>query len=119
MKILVADDSKMARKIVIKTLNEVLCDENVILEATNGLEALDMYKIHTPAIIFLDLTMPIMDGFEALAKIKDFDKDAKVVVVSADIQKISMDKVRNLGAIDFIKKPINSPKMQTLLKKIS
>lgn len=119
MKILIADDSKMARKIMMKTLNSVMLTENTIFEATNGLEALEAYKTHTPSIVFLDLTMPIMDGFETLAKIKEFDNNAKIVVVSADIQKTSMDKVRDLGASDFIKKPINSEKMQILLKKIS
>lgn len=119
MNILIADDSKMARKIVIRTLSDVISTENTIFEATNGQEALDMYKEINPSILFLDLTMPVMDGFEALEKIKEFDKDAKVVVVSADIQKSSMDKVRKLGAIDFIKKPINSDKVKLLLNKIS
>lgn len=119
MKILIADDSKMARKIVIKTLNEAITFDKTILEATNGQEALELYKLHKPSIIFLDLTMPVMDGFEALEKIKEFDNDAKVVVVSADIQKTSMDKVRKLGAIDFIKKPINKDKIEHLLNKIS
>lgn len=119
MNILIADDSKMARKIVIRTLDDAITTNKTIHEATNGQEAFDMYKEHNPSILFLDLTMPIMDGFEALEKIKEFDKDAKVVVVSADIQKSSMDKVRKLGALDFIKKPINSDKVKLLLNKIS
>ena len=119
MKILVADDSKMARKIVMKTLRETIPTEHTFYEATNGLEAFEMYKEQQPNVLFLDLTMPVMDGFEALAKIKEYDKEAKVVVVSADIQKTSMDTVRELGAIDFIKKPISSGKVETILKKIS
>jgi CheY-like chemotaxis protein len=118
MKILVTDDSKMARKMVIKTLKDSTKKELEIFEAQNGQEALDLYKELSPKIVFLDLTMPIMDGFTALEKIKEFDKNAKVVIVSADIQKISMDRVLALGAFNFVKKPIDISKMQQILKKL-
>ncbi len=119
MNILIADDSKMARKIVIKTLNDLLVDKKFdIYEACNGEEALQIYINNNINIVFLDLTMPVMDGFEALKRIKEYDKSAKIVVISADIQKVSMDKVRELGAIDFIKKPINCDKVKLILNKI-
>ena len=119
MKVLVTDDSKMARKMVIKTLTEILGDNVEIYEAQNGQEALDLYKQILPNIAFLDLTMPIMDGFEALEKIKEFDTNAKVVIISADIQKLSMDKALQLGAFNFIKKPIDIFKMNQILDKIN
>jgi CheY-like chemotaxis protein len=119
MKILVTDDSKMARKMVIKTLTEILQDNVEIHEAQNGQEALELYKQLLPNIVFLDLTMPVLDGFGALEKIKEFDKNAKVVIISADIQKLSMDKAQQLGAFNFVKKPIDESKMQQILDKIS
>ncbi len=119
MKILVTDDSKMARKMVIKILKDILGENVEIHEGQNGQEALDLYKELLPKIVFLDLTMPIMDGFEALEKIKEFDKNAKVVIISADIQKLSMDKALQLGAFNFIKKPIDLTKMQQILNKIN
>ena len=119
MKILVTDDSKMARKMVIKTLNEDIEEDLEIFEAQNGQEALDLYKEILPTIVFLDLTMPIMDGFTALEKIKEFDKNAKVVVISADIQKLSMDRVLQLGAFNFVKKPIDSSKMKQIFEKLN
>ena len=119
MKILVTDDSKMARKMVIKILKDILGENVEIHEGQNGQEALDLYKELLPKIVFLDLTMPIMDGFEALEKIKEFDKNAKVVIISADIQKLSMDKALQLGAFNFIKKPIDLEKMQQILGKIN
>ena len=119
MKILVTDDSKMARKMVIKILNDVLNENVEIFEGQNGQEAFDLYKEHLPEIVFLDLTMPVMNGFEALSKIKEFDKNAKVVIISADIQKLSMDKALQLGAFNFIKKPIDLEKMQQILGKIN
>ncbi len=119
MKILVADDSKMARKMVIKTLNEVLDNNIEIFEAQNGQEALELYKEKSPKIVFLDLTMPVMDGFEALEKIKQYDTNAKVVIISADIQKFSVDRVIELGAFNFIKKPIDAHKMEQILNKLN
>ena len=119
MKILVTDDSKMARKMVIKTLTENIEGDLEIFEAQNGQEALDLYKEISPKIVFLDLTMPIMDGFTALEKIKEFDENAKVVVISADIQKLSMDRVLQLGAFNFVKKPIDSSKMKQIFEKLN
>ena len=119
MKILVTDDSKMARKMVIKILNDVLNENVEVFEGQNGQEAFDLYKEHLPEIVFLDLTMPVMNGFEALSKIKEFDKNAKVVIISADIQKLSMDKALQLGAFNFVKKPIDATKMQQILEKIN
>ncbi|EFU69051.1 chemotaxis response regulator CheY [Aliarcobacter butzleri JV22] len=118
MKVLVTDDSKMARKMVVKSLEESTIKDLEIFEAQNGQEAIDLYKEISPKIVFLDLTMPIMDGFEALKRIKKIDENAKVVIISADIQKLSMDRVRELGAFNFIKKPIDSLKMQQILEKI-
>ena len=119
MKVLVTDDSKMARKMVIKTLNENIDKDLEIFEAQNGQEALDLYKELLPEIVFLDLTMPVMDGFTALEKIIAFNSKANVIIVSADIQKISVDKVYELGAIDFVKKPINEEKMKQIFQKIN
>lgn len=118
MKVLVTDDSKMARKMVVKSLEESTIKDLEIFEAQNGQEAIDLYKEISPKIVFLDLTMPIMDGFEALKRIKEIDENAKVVIISADIQKLSMDRVRELGAFNFIKKPIDALKMQQILEKI-
>ncbi|KLE06161.1 response regulator [Aliarcobacter butzleri] len=118
MKVLVTDDSKMARKMVVRSLEESTIKDLEIFEAQNGQEAIDLYKEISPKIVFLDLTMPIMDGFEALKRIKEIDENAKVVIISADIQKLSMDRVRELGAFNFIKKPIDALKMQQILEKI-
>ena len=118
MKVLVTDDSKMARKMVVRSLEESTIKDLEIFEAQNGQEAIDLYKEISPKIVFLDLTMPIMDGFEALKRIKEIDENAKVVIISADIQKLSMDRVRELGAFNFIKKPIDTLKMQQILEKI-
>ena len=119
MTILVTDDSKMARRMLIKTLGDFISDDDIILQAQNGKECVDIYKTNKPQIVFLDLTMPIMDGFEALKYLKLHDKDAKVVIVSADIQKAAFDRVMEDGAMDFIQKPITKEKMQHIFDNLN
>lgn len=119
MKILVTDDSKLARKMVIKTLHETITNQEFeIIEGENGAQAIELYKKNSPKIVFLDLTMPEVNGFEALKEIKNFDNNAKVIIVSADIQKLSIEKAKELGAFNFIKKPIDSTKMKQIINKL-
>ena len=119
MSYLVADDSKMARKMTIKCLEEALQnDGSQIIQATNGNEAVTFYKQYSPSICFLDLTMPELDGFEATSQILAHDKEAKVIIVSADIQERSMQRAKEMGALGFIKKPINTTNISTMLSKL-
>lgn len=113
MKILVVDDSNLARKILIKELKKVEPAAQ-ILEAENGAIAVEIFKNEKPAAVFLDLTMPVMDGYEALEKIINLDPYAQVIVVSADIQPEARKKVLLLGAKNMCPKPINSEKMESI-----
>ena len=115
MKILVTDDSKMARKMIVKSIIDTIGDNNEIIQATNGEEAVALYKKHSPDISFMDLTMPVLDGFEATHEIISFDKNAKIIIVSADIQEGSMKRAKEKGALGFIKKPINSDNLKKML----
>ena len=115
MKYLVVDDSKLARLSLVKSLKAHL-DDAEIFQATNGLEAVNICKTEKPGIAFLDLTMPIMDGYEALPKMLEINPKLKVVVVSADIQEQAKTKVISLGAQLHIQKPINADKMKDILE---
>jgi CheY-like chemotaxis protein len=114
MKYLVTDDSKLARRVLIKTLLPYTNEEH-IFQACNGLEALKMTLKEKPDIVFLDLTMPEMDGYTALPKLLQINPDIKVVVVSADIQEQAKKKVLSLGAKFHISKPINPQKLKEIL----
>ncbi len=118
MTYLVVDDSKLARKMTIKNLKEIISDDSNIVEATNGQEAIELYKEHNPSICFMDLTMPVVDGFEATKQISEFDKDSKIIIVSADIQEQAMQKAKDNGALGFIKKPINLENLKKMLEKL-
>ncbi len=115
MKYLVTDDSKLARLSLIKSLKALVGDAEVF-QATNGAEALDIMRESKPDIVFLDLTMPVMDGYEALPKILELHPGAKVVVISADIQEKAKERVIGLGAQLHVQKPINVEKMQDILE---
>jgi CheY-like chemotaxis protein len=115
---LVVDDSRMARKMTVKNLTLVVGETVNIREAVNGQEAVNFYKEKKPKICFMDLTMPDMDGFEAIKRIRAFDNKAKIIVISADIQELSMQKAKENGAIGFIKKPINQKNLTTMLNKL-
>lgn len=103
MKILVVDDSAIARKFLIKSLPVGIKAD--IMECTNGLECIQVYGKFKPDLVFLDLTMPVMDGVEALTNLKKMDAAARVYVLTADIQKSTHDKIMALGAYKFLKKP--------------
>lgn len=84
-KILIVDDSKTSRKILRNILED--SGHEVVGEAINGEEAVVKYKELQPDITTMDITMPVMDGLQALKEIMDTDKNAKVVMVTAAGQK--------------------------------
>jgi len=114
MKYLVVDDSKLARLSLIKSLQTNI-GEVEVFQAVNGLEALALMETERPSIVFLDLTMPEMDGYEVLPKLLTINANAKVIVVSADIQTKAKERVIELGAQLHMQKPINADKMKEIL----
>ncbi|ARU49692.1 response regulator [Sulfurospirillum diekertiae] len=115
---LVVDDSKISRKWLIEMIPKKIVESAVIIEGCNGEEAIALYKQHQPDIVFLDITMPGIDGFEALKHIKEINSDALVVMVSADRQKSTKEKVLSLGASAIISKPIDEEEFRTTLLKL-
>jgi chemotaxis protein CheY-P-specific phosphatase CheC len=112
--IVVCDDSSLAQKMLIKSLPN---DWNVdITLASNGQEALDAVRNGLAEYMFLDLNMPVMDGYQTLAAIQEEQLSSSVIVVSGDVQPEAYKRVMDLGAIAFIKKPINSVQVKELLK---
>lgn len=112
-KVLIVDDSSFARKQMARALPDGW--EVEISFAENGLQAVESIRQGLGEIVFLDLTMPVMDGYGALEIIKKEDLPAMVIVVSGDIQPEARDRVRKLGALDFIKKPVDKAKATEIL----
>lgn len=114
-KILIVDDSPVARTIVKKCLPKDRDFE--LTEASNGQEGVQKFKEVRPDLTFLDLTMPVMDGFDALKAIKEEDNLAVVMVLSSDIQIKTVEKVVTLGADMVIPKPPSAESIQEALTK--
>ncbi|GAC15629.1 response regulator [Aliiglaciecola lipolytica] len=111
--VLICDDSAMARKMVQRSLPENFASE--IDQACNGQEAISKLAESSFALLFLDLTMPIMDGIEVLEEIKKRCIEVFVIVISGDIQPEMKSRVAKLGALDFIEKPVDKSKLQDVL----
>lgn len=111
MKILVVDDTKISKNILIKRIPQEVKSVSEIIQGVNGQEAVDLYKNHNPDIVFLDLTMPVMDGFEALEHIMKYDSEATVYIITADIQEKSREKVLSSGATSMESKPISAERL--------
>ncbi len=111
--LLICDDSNMARKQVARSLPT---DWDVdITFATNGVEGLQAIKEGKGEITFLDLTMPEMDGYGVLEHVFSEGLNAMVIVISGDIQPEAHERVKKMGALEFIKKPINKEKLADVL----
>lgn len=112
--IVIADDSLLARKLLTKALPG---DWDVdIAYAANGREALALYRDGKASVMFLDLTMPDMSGYQVLETLRHEDLNTFVIVVSADIQPQAQARVRELGAIAFVAKPVTSEALLPILK---
>jgi two-component system chemotaxis response regulator CheY len=115
-KILVVDDAKVIRMVIKQILTRH--GFQVAGEAGNGREALEKYKELRPDAVTMDIIMPEVDGIQGLKEILAFDKEAKVIMISAIDQRDSLtDAIRN-GATDYVVKPFEDDRMVTALKSI-
>ena len=112
--LLICDDSNMARKQVARSLPKNW-DVDITF-ASNGLEAVEAIRQGKGEMMFLDLTMPQMDGFGVLETIRDENLKSIVIVISGDIQPVARERVMQLGAIEFIKKPVSPEKLAETLE---
>lgn len=105
MKILIVDDSSLSRR----TLRRILETAGYeVVEAEDGMTALEVYFLEKPALVLLDLVMKGMYGLDVLVKLREMDPKALVVVASADIQSSTRQLVDEAGAHAFINKPFLS-----------
>ncbi|WP_153011046.1 response regulator [Pseudomonas oryzihabitans] len=113
--LVICDDSNMARKQLVRSLPEGWAVS--ITQATNGEEALTTLRQGLGQVMLLDLTMPILDGYGTLAAIRNEGLAVKVIVVSGDVQDQAVARVRELGALDFLRKPADPAELAAVLER--
>lgn len=104
-KVLVVDDSGLARRSTRRALEAA---GYTVVEAEDGLSALERYFVDKPDVVLLDLVMKGMYGLDVLSKLREMDSEARVIVISADIQTSSRELVTAGGAAGFLNKPVRA-----------
>jgi two-component system, chemotaxis family, chemotaxis protein CheY len=114
-RILVVDDAAFMRMMVKDILTKN--GYEVIGEASDGRQAIEKYQELRPDLVTLDITMPEVDGIEALKKIRDVDPNARVIMCSAMGQQAMVIDAIQAGARDFIVKPFQADRVIEAVKK--
>ncbi|WP_164668893.1 response regulator [Virgibacillus doumboii] len=115
-RILIVDDANFMRV----TLGSIVKKERheVIGEAQNGEEAIKLYKEMKPDLVTMDITMPIMNGIDAIKEIMKIDSEAKIVVCSAMGQQKVVVEAIELGAKDFVVKPFDENRVLETINRV-
>ena len=114
-KLLLVDDSGLARRSMRAMLE---ADGFEVVEAGDGLAALEQYFVEKPGVVILDLVMKGMYGLEVLTKLRELDPAARVVVVTADVQDSSHRLVNEAGASAFINKPVDKNRLLSAIRSV-
>jgi two-component system chemotaxis response regulator CheY len=113
-KVMIVDDSKF----ILNRLQKLLSERGYqTVMAENGVQAVETYSTDRPDVVLMDITMPKMNGMDALAKIRLLDPAARVIMLTALDQQLIATRAVHLGASDFLVKPVLPGKLLTALKK--
>lgn len=113
-KILIVDDAKLMRTIIKNSLKDL--NDFTFLEAENGNDAVDVYKVTKPDLVTMDITMDFKNGVEAATEIKGLDPDANIIMVTAMGQEKMLKECIALGVKDFIVKPFDKERIVAAVK---
>ncbi len=90
-----------------------------IITCTDGKQALELYKKHQPCMVFSDIMMPDMDGYELFSRIREFDPAAKVILITGFGDKEKTVIAKNKGLLDILYKPFENNTLKLLIEKHS
>jgi two-component system chemotaxis response regulator CheY len=108
-KILIVDDARLMRSLIRNALRDG--GTYAIVEASNGQEAVEAYKVHRPDVVTMDITMEHQDGVEAAKEILKFDAAARVIMITALGQERLLRECVQAGVKDFIVKPFSKERV--------
>ena len=111
--VLIVDDSMVMRKMIAQIIKSEAYD--IVAEARNGKEAVELYQQHNPDVVTMDINMPEMDGITALNKILEINPKAIVVMLTSEGEKSTVVEAVSKGAKNYIVKP---PERSNVLEKL-
>ena len=114
--ILIVDDSLIMRVNLVRSLEGI--GHNIISETDNGASSIVAYQEHKPDLVTMDITMPDMDGITAVQKIKEFDENANIIMVTSHGQEAMVMGALKAGAKGYILKPVSPDKLRESIGKI-
>lgn len=115
-RVLIVDDSRTSRRFLGNMLVEA--GYEIVAEAVDGEDGIKKYEEFKPDIVTMDITMPKLDGIDAVSEILKIDPEAKIVMVTAAGQKTNIVEALKRGAADFIQKPFDSSAILTVISKV-
>ena len=115
-RILVCDDSAFMRMMLKKLLTDI--GHEIVAEAGDGKQAVQLYRQFKPDLVTMDITMPVMDGIQAVKHIHEEDPVARIVMVTAIGQRSIISDALKAGASGFIIKPFDPEQVQETVKKV-
>lgn len=119
MIVLIADDERLVRFSIKSMLREFMEDsENIFLEAINGREMVDVCRDKKPDVVLADISMPFMDGLEAISECKKYSPMTQYVIVTGFSEFEYAKKAIHLGVNDYLLKPVDAAKLRTVMEKI-
>jgi two-component system, chemotaxis family, chemotaxis protein CheY len=116
VKILIVDDSCMVRYRIKELFRKV--GQNWVIEAGDGVQAVNKFKEHLPELVTMDITMPKMDGIVAMKKILEIEPKTKIIMISALGQKFTVLEAIRSGAVHFIVKPFDNEKVIRVINEV-
>ena len=114
--ILVVDDARVMRNIIMKTLEEA--DSYDLMEATDGEEAVELYKNHSPDLVTMDITMDNKNGVDAAREILKYDFNARIIMITALGQEKLLSECIEMGIKDYILKPFTRDRILSAVAKV-
>jgi CheY-like chemotaxis protein len=115
-KILLADDEAHIRKFVGLLLRKV--GSPTLIEAGDGQEAVDLYARENPDLVLLDVSMPVLDGLQALDRIRRGDPDAIVIMLTSLTNRQTIEECLRLGAVGYLRKDLTHPELLAELQRL-
>lgn len=117
MKIAIVEDEFYEREAIKLLVGRAKIPIEVVYETDNGVDAVLLFKIHKPDLIFMDIEMPVLSGLEAAKKIREIDKNVQIVMLTAYNEFVYAQQAIKVGVLDYLLKPYNSDKLYEVIQR--